>query len=35
MNVEVINNVADISFSNKIEHTYDAVVKFIKWYNEQ
>ena len=32
--VEVVNNVADFSFSCKIEHTYDAVVKFIKWYND-
>lgn len=30
----IIDNIADISFSNKIEHTYHAVVEFIKWYNE-
>jgi hypothetical protein len=30
----IIDNSADISFSNKIEHTYHAVVEFIKWYNE-
>lgn len=32
---EIINNVADISFDVKIEHTYTAVVEFIKWYNTQ
>ena len=31
---EVVNNVADISFDRKIDHVYDAVVKFIKFYNE-
>jgi hypothetical protein len=27
---DIINNVANISFTNKIEHTYDAVIKYIK-----
>ncbi|MEJ6767428.1 MAG: hypothetical protein QNK97_04400 [Gammaproteobacteria bacterium] len=27
---DIVNNIADISFYNKIDHTYDAVVKFIK-----
>ena len=27
---EIVNNIADISFDKKINHTYDAVVKFIK-----
>ena len=27
---EIVNNVANISFTNKIEHTYDAVIKYIK-----
>lgn len=27
---EIVNNIANISFDKKIEHTYDAVVKFIK-----
>ena len=31
---EIISNVADISFENKIEHTYDVVVKFIKEHNK-
>ena len=31
----IVDNSADISFDNKIEHTYIAVVEFIKWYNEQ
>ena len=26
---EIVNNIADISFDKKIEHTYDAIVKFI------
>lgn len=29
----IVENVADVSFENKIEHTYQAVVEFIKWYN--
>ena len=33
--VEIVNNVAMISFVNRIEHTYQAVVEFIKWYNQQ
>ena len=28
--IEVVNNIADISFDRKIDHTYDAIVKFIK-----
>ena len=28
---EIVSNIADISFDKKIEHTYDAVVKFIKY----
>lgn len=32
---EIVNNVANISFSNKIEHTYDAVVKFLEWYSKE
>jgi hypothetical protein len=31
----IVDNVAEISFENKIEHTYKAVVEFIKWYNNQ
>ena len=31
----IVDNSADISFEYKIEHVYDAVVKFIKWYNER
>lgn len=31
----IVDNVANISFYEKIEHIYDAVVKFIKWYNKQ
>jgi hypothetical protein len=30
---EIVNNIADISFDKKIDHTYDAVVEFIKEYN--
>ena len=30
----IVCNVADISFENKIDHTYDCVVKFIQWYNQ-
>ena len=33
--VEIITNVADFSFDKKIEHCYDAIVKFIKEYNKQ
>ena len=28
-NIEVVNNVADISFDRKIEHTYQAIVRFV------
>ena len=31
--VEIITNVADFSFDKKIEHCYDAIIKFIKEYN--
>ena len=30
---DIVNNIADISFDKKIEHTYDAVVEFIKQLN--
>ena len=30
---EIVNNIADISFDKKIEHTYDAVVEFINQLN--
>jgi len=30
----IVDNSADISFEHKIEHVYDAVVKFINWYNK-
>lgn len=33
--VEIITNVADFSFDKKIEHCYDAIIKFIKEYNKQ
>ncbi len=29
----IADNCADISFNKKIEHTYDSVIKFVKWYN--
>ena len=32
---EIISNVADISFDKKIDHTYDAVVEFIKELNKE
>ena len=32
---EIVNNVANISFDKKIEHTYQAVVEFINQYNKQ
>jgi hypothetical protein len=32
--IEICNNVADISYNEKIEHTYQAVIDFIKWHNE-
>jgi hypothetical protein len=28
-NIEVVNNVADISFDRKIEHTYQAIITFV------
>ncbi len=31
----IITNVTDVSFENKIEHAYDAVCKFIDWFNSQ
>ena len=31
---EIVNNIANISFDKKIEHTYDAVVEFINPYNK-
>lgn len=31
---EIVNNIANISFDTKIDHTYQAVVKFIKQYNQ-
>jgi hypothetical protein len=31
----IADNCADISFDKKIEHAYDSVVKFVKWYNNQ
>ncbi len=32
---EIVNNIADISFDKKIEHTYDAIVKFIQYYQKK
>ena len=32
---DIVNNIADISFDKKIEHTYQAVVKFINRYNAE
>jgi hypothetical protein len=32
---EIVNNVAMVSFTKKIEHTYQAVVEFINLYNEE
>lgn len=32
---EIVNNIANISFDKKIDHTYDAVVHFIKDYNKK
>jgi len=31
---EIVNNIADISFDKKIEHTHNAVVEFINEYNK-
>lgn len=33
--VVICDNVGQISYSEKIEHVYQAAVNFIKWYNEQ
>tara|TARA_B110000037_G_C16846481_1_gene394010 strand:- start:36 stop:392 length:357 start_codon:yes stop_codon:yes gene_type:complete len=30
---EIVNNIANISFDKKIDHTYQAVVEFINEYN--
>ena len=30
---EIVNNIANISFDKKIDHTYQAVVEFINQYN--
>ena len=32
---DIVNNVANISFDNKIEHTYDAVIEYLKIINKQ
>ena len=32
--IEVVSNIANISFENKIENTYDAIVQFINQYNK-
>jgi hypothetical protein len=29
----VVNNIADIDYEDKIEHTYSAIVEFINYYN--
>ena len=31
---EIVNNIANISFDKKIDHTYDAVIAFIRQYYE-
>ncbi len=31
---EIVNNIANISFDKKIDHTYKAVVEFINQYNK-
>lgn len=33
--IVICDNVGQISYSEKIEHVYQAVVNFIKWYNKQ
>jgi hypothetical protein len=33
--IDIVNNIADISFDSKIDHTYDAVVKFINHINKE
>jgi hypothetical protein len=30
----IFDNVGEISYSEKIEHVYQAVIKFIKWYEQ-
>ena len=30
----IVDNVGMISFEDKIEHVFEAVIEFIKWYNE-
>lgn len=32
--VDIVNNIAEISFDKKINHVYDAVVEYIKCYNK-
>jgi len=32
--IEICNNVGKIGYNEKIEHTYQAVIKFIKWYEQ-
>jgi uncharacterized protein YrzB (UPF0473 family) len=32
---EIVNNIANISFDKKIDHTYQAVVEFIKTYKNK
>jgi len=32
---EIVNNIANISFDTKIDHTYQAVLEFIKTYNNE
>lgn len=32
--VDIVNNVANISFDNKREHTYQALIEFIKQHNQ-
>lgn len=31
---DIVDNVGRISYENKIEHTYQAIVEFIEWYNK-
>jgi hypothetical protein len=33
--MSICNNVGKIGYDEKIEHTYQAVVDFIKWYNQK
>ena len=32
--IVICDNVGEISYSEKIEHVYQAVVNFIKWYEQ-